>query len=157
MNNFSTGLFDCFSDCAICVYTFFCPSCALSDNWAQSRNEDCSICHFCAFAHPIWTRDNIRVKLGQREKQYVSDFIIYSCCTLCAICQDARELKHLKGNVLLQEHLVNQGNISEPIATPPSYSQPDPSYQQPVYVVQPGYPSPPPVFQDQGYPQQPPQ
>lgn len=174
-NGFSTGLFDCFNDCGICIYTMCCPYCAMADNWAQSRNEDCSICHFLAFVFPIWTRDNIRVRLGQHEKQYVNDFLVYNFCTLCAISQDARELKRLRSATYVQEPLINQGNnANDHIVASQNYYVPpvDPNYQQPIvqqqvvqqqvvqqppYVVQPGYSAPLPVFQDPGYPQQPPQ
>lgn len=161
-NNYSTGVCECFSDCGICIYTMCCPFCAMSDNWAQSRNEDCSICHFLAFVHPIWTRDNIRVKLGQNEKQYVNDFLVYHFCTLCAICQDSRELKRLRSSTMIQEPLNNQGhhNPIEPIVPSQNYYVPPPvdsGYQQPSYVTQPVYPTQIPAFQDQGYPQQPPQ
>lgn len=161
VNDFSTGLCDCFSDCGICIYTMCCPYCAMSDNWAQSRNEDCSICHFLAVVHPIWTRDNIRTKIGQHEKQYVNDFLVYHFCTLCAISQDARELKRLRSITLTQDPLINQGNIyeSEPIIPSQNYYAPPvaPTFQQPAYPDQQGYPATVPAFQDQGYPQQPPQ
>ena len=95
MADFSTGLFGCFSDCGGCLYTIFCPCCAMAQNWADSRDQQCTFCHCCAIPEPIWIRDNIRMKLGQTQNHYFGDCCLYFCCFPCAVCQDTRELKHL--------------------------------------------------------------
>lgn len=98
MSDFSTGLCDCFSDCGICMFTICCPCSQMSRNWADSRDQLCSACHCIALPNPMWTRDNIRIRLGQTQGHLCADYCLYYWCCPCAICQDARELKLMKTN-----------------------------------------------------------
>ncbi|KAH0790993.1 putative Cys-rich domain containing protein [Histomonas meleagridis] len=92
MAEYSTGLFECMKDCKGCLYTMFCFECAAAQNWADSRNEPCTICHLCGYACPIWTRSNIRKMLGQTDSHYTTDCFVYTFCGPCAVCQDTRQL-----------------------------------------------------------------
>ncbi|OHT01464.1 hypothetical protein TRFO_31736 [Tritrichomonas foetus] len=153
MSDFSTGLCDCFSDCGVCIYVTCCIECAVADNWARSRREDCSLCHLIAFSHPVWTRDNIRMMLGQREKQYAGDCLVYTFCTPCAVCQDARELKNNRnGNNINYRNNNNNSPREQPLLAdgdqPPPYQpgvvlQPQqivqPMPPQPVFIAQPNF------------------
>jgi Cys-rich protein (TIGR01571 family) len=98
MSGYTTGLFDCFSDMAICgrfVLLGWCwvPSGA---NWAGSQREECRCIHCIAQPVPCWTRANIRKLRGVRESHYVKDTALYIFCCPCAVCQDAREMKALQ-------------------------------------------------------------
>ena len=102
------GLFDCFSDCGVCLTVSLClpTGIPLANNWSRSRGEDCSFCHWLGFVHPMWTRDNIRKHQGETKEKYMSDWCLYWFCGPCAICQDARELKII-GNGPSQDILAH--------------------------------------------------
>ena len=157
MNDFSTGLFECFTDCGVCLYVSFCRECAAADNWARSRGEDCNICHVLSPV-PIWTRDNIRTMLGQREKRYFTDCVTYAFCYSCAVCQDMRELNRIRQQarngyigdnssdearletVQVGQPFVDDGaQFQQPLIIAPTYPQVSPYQQQAVMLPQ--YPS----------------
>lgn len=144
-SGYSTGLCNCCSDCGVCLYTMCFPTCAMSYNWAESRNEDCTVCHYCAYSCPIWTRANIRVELGQVEKRYVQDCCVYCWCTQCAICQDARQLKIMR-RAQLQSKTSSSGiqlnvyNGAPPTSSPMQNHPPINPQPTPMYATNPYYP-----------------
>ena len=151
-----TGLCDCCSDIETCALVWFC-GCAMIPSacyWAESREEDCSICHWCAIAHPLWTRANIRAMNNMKGDRYCGDFCVYCFCFPCATCQDGRELKRIKQMKAVSQSLVGkQGNVvvrQEPpsgYAPPPppsgGYGVPPPGYAPPPQAP-PSYSAPPP-------------
>lgn len=92
---YETGIFECMSDCNVCLYGCVCMECLMSQNWARSRSEECTIWHCCAPVFPMWTRINIKKMLGSTENNYCGDCCTYFCCFPCAVCQDARQLNKL--------------------------------------------------------------
>lgn len=112
-DGYHTGLCDCFDDCGVCISVCccswtFCPS---AFNWADSRLEECDPCHWCAMAHPLWTRGNIRKINNGALGGHCGDWCVYLCCFQLATCQDSRELKIIRQN----EHrpYINNGLNSE--------------------------------------------
>lgn len=93
-------LCDCFSDMSVCCLTLWCPLIVQSQNFARSRDEECEFCHCCAYAHPLWTRTNIRRKKNQSAAM-LKDYCTYCFCFPCAVCQDARELNILDNSTTI--------------------------------------------------------
>lgn len=99
-DGYRTGLCDCFEDCGVCLSVCCCSwtMCPSALNWADSRQEPYSLCHWCAITHPVWTRANIRKLNGIKEDNYCCDCCLYLCCFHLATCQDSRELKLIEIN-----------------------------------------------------------
>lgn len=97
---FSTGLFDCLKDTKLCVRGIFCTPCMSADYLAQTRQEDCTVWHCLAPAHPMWLRANIR-KMKNAQPSYFNDFVAGCCCMCCSVCQVGRELS-MKNQSLTQ-------------------------------------------------------
>ena len=156
-----TGLCDCLGDLEICCCVMCCgwtliPS---AKYWAESRGEQCSLCHCCALAHPIWTRAKIRALNNMKGDNYCGDCCIYCCCFECATCQDGRELKRLKSLNASGQTLIPNSNVvvrdSSSYAQPPSgYAPPPGPPSMPQYAPAPGsYAAPAPAPPSFGAPQ----
>ena len=89
---FSTGLFDCFSDVPLCLYTCFCAPCSVATNWANINGEKCGLDHLCFLPMPYWTRQAIR-KRKHMPAAGVHDALVLCCCATCGVMQDGREIK----------------------------------------------------------------
>lgn len=130
-SGYSSGLFDCFQDCGVCLTVTCCgwtlvPSAC---NWAAARDEQCSICHCCAVVHPLWTRATIKRKNGFPSDAYCQDYCLYCWCFECATCQDSREVKRMQ-----------PGSMGTPLApagmapmNPGQYQPPPPPGYVPTY------------------------
>jgi hypothetical protein len=96
---YTESLFGCLSDCGncCCVMSWGWTCIPSATNWAGSLGEGCECCHCCSPVSPIWTRANIRARKGIFKNNHVVDALLYCCCFQCATCQDARELKWLRG------------------------------------------------------------
>eukprot|EP00700_Malawimonas_jakobiformis_P001540 EC721738.1.p3 GENE.EC721738.1~~EC721738.1.p3 ORF type:complete len:111 (+),score=13.32 EC721738.1:24-335(+) len=92
-NDFSTGLLSCCSDCCLCLGTMFCPWYMVARNKALVDNRDCTICDCCC-AQPnleYFTRQQVRARWNFAFSP-CADCFAMCFCTLCVICQDAREI-----------------------------------------------------------------
>jgi len=92
---FSTGLFDCFSDFNACLLSCCCPTCAFAQNKAAADGRPCDICDCLCYPSEWFTRKQLRAKWGIREVNDWGDCMlccVFMCCTPCVTCQDSREL-----------------------------------------------------------------
>lgn len=100
----STGCCDCFDDCGIC-FTTCCVPCITYGQIAQAhRGGDfvgpCLVyttllcCIGCTCCVTGGMRTDIRRKYGLKEDPMSDCLIHWPCCEVCALCQEARELKH---------------------------------------------------------------
>ncbi|XP_028678366.1 cornifelin homolog A-like [Erpetoichthys calabaricus] len=85
----STELCDCCSDVGICVCGTFIP-CILACKVAQDYGECCCL--------PCLPGTILAIRTGLRERRKIpgnvcGDWLIMTCCSCCALCQLARELK----------------------------------------------------------------
>eukprot|EP00298_Acanthocystis_sp_HF-20_P001773 c12210_g1_i1.p1 GENE.c12210_g1_i1~~c12210_g1_i1.p1 ORF type:complete len:120 (+),score=19.48 c12210_g1_i1:62-421(+) len=105
-NQWSTGLFDCFTDMGTCFCVWCCSPCAYGQiaSLARTGNTggscgDCgSCCCFC-FLGPLiscGTRKEIRTKYSLPEEP-CADCLVHCFCLTCALCQEFRELKKQNG------------------------------------------------------------
>ena len=138
MGDFDYDLFSCEEDFKTCFFTCICPTIVASQNWAESRDEPCSICHFLAPVHPVWIRSNIRRKYGQTDNHYAADCLTYLFCFHCATCQDSNNLKKIRKLIASPiEHSMQHEYHSPPpeySVNPSAYNPPSPGYS--------GYPPP---------------
>lgn len=126
-NGYNTGLFDCFQDMGICLTVCFCGATFIPSAlyWAQSREEECTICHCCGMVHPMWTRATIKRRNGYKGSDLFVDYFLYCCCFECATCQDGRQLKQMQKGMstpLVQQGPSSQGQYQP--APPPQYQSP---------------------------------
>ncbi|UJR36849.1 hypothetical protein I4U23_029562 [Adineta vaga] len=93
---------DCFHDGHICCYGFWCCCCLYGENVAKIENSSRCFTHCCIYTllsmfgcccliHSV-KRGRIRERYGIVEDA-CGDCFITCCCSTCAICQEAREMK----------------------------------------------------------------
>ncbi|CAG9460367.1 unnamed protein product [Pedinophyceae sp. YPF-701] len=102
MGQWTTGLCGCFEDCPTMCYTLEVPCCVFGET-ANIVLEDkgacgcacyyclCSYIGLCCIAH-IPVRQRLKEKFGIPASG--GDCFVTTFCCLCAICQEARELKN---------------------------------------------------------------
>ncbi|CAF1010493.1 unnamed protein product [Adineta steineri] len=105
MNQWSSGLFDCFNDCNICLYGYCCTPCLYGENAEKIDGSSCcgSCCiwyllssvSLCCIAH-MGKRQALRNRFGLPED--CNDCAATTFCIPCAVCQEARELKFRLGS-----------------------------------------------------------
>jgi Cys-rich protein (TIGR01571 family) len=95
------GLCGCFDDCRICCYGCWCTVCLHGENAQQIDGSDydaacltycCSVKNILACLPIIDNRKALRNKYRLAEEP-CNDCLVGFCCTPCAVCQAARELK----------------------------------------------------------------
>ncbi|GMH40498.1 hypothetical protein BSKO_08402 [Bryopsis sp. KO-2023] len=99
----TTGLFDCCSDCETMCYGMWCTPCLYGENVAKLTGSGCCMpaCLYlmcpqfaCCFAGP--NRTQLRNKYNLDEEP-CSDCCVHWLCSRCAVCQEARHLKVNQG------------------------------------------------------------
>merc|ERR1712157_236179 len=104
--NWSSGLFDCFSDMSSCLCVWRCLPCAVGQlaemiNTKQAPlgvtgdyNTCCMVYCFgcCAPCLTMGLRARMRNEYKLKEEP-CGDFLVHCCCLGCAICQETREMK----------------------------------------------------------------
>jgi len=98
VSQWSTGLFDCFSDCSLCLMGWCCPCVQSGKNKADADFRQCDLWDCMCCPNELFTRAQLRSYYGLPEP--CTQCIC--CCLPCAICQDARELKARRGPQLGQ-------------------------------------------------------
>ncbi|XP_061177272.1 placenta-specific gene 8 protein-like [Saccostrea echinata] len=88
----STGLFDCFSDIKTCIIGYFCLPCTLC-NLASRTGECCCMPYFVS-GGTVVMRSRIRT-IGGIQGSACNDCMVLSCCVPCAVCQMQRELNNM--------------------------------------------------------------
>ena len=99
--DWSSGLFDCFSDMEICCMTCCCTCIQYSENYEKFRGVPrptpsgtyfmgARVRRLVCFEHQE-LRADIRNRYNISEKH--DDCLVSFCCGPCAVCQEARQLK----------------------------------------------------------------
>jgi Cys-rich protein (TIGR01571 family) len=98
---FLAGLFDCFNDCGICFYGWCCPACLYGENAEKIDGSNCCNAGCLWYLMSGWglcclIHRNKRKALRERFnlQEDCDDCLATTFCSLCTICQEARELKH---------------------------------------------------------------
>ncbi|KAL3832061.1 hypothetical protein ACJMK2_023740 [Sinanodonta woodiana] len=97
MGEWGSGLFACFSDFGICIITYFVP-CVTAGKNAATVGESCFLYGCLSILGPvgIWSRAKIRGKIRSKkgiEGGFGMDCLLHWFCGVCALCQEAREMK----------------------------------------------------------------
>ncbi|XP_062110166.1 protein PLANT CADMIUM RESISTANCE 2-like [Humulus lupulus] len=108
----STGLFDCFSDCKSCCLTFWCP-CVTFGRVAEIVDKGTTSCGTSGALYALamfltgWAclcsccyRSKMREHYGLKGNS-CKDCLIHSFCEGCALCQMYRELENRGYNMKL--------------------------------------------------------
>ena len=76
MGEFQNGLFGCFSNCGVCIITYFVP-CLTAGQTAEKVGESCCLYGFLSILGPIgiWSRAKIRGKVREQKGIDVSAFV----------------------------------------------------------------------------------
>ncbi|CAL5400026.1 unnamed protein product [Camellia sinensis] len=105
-NEWSSGLFDCFSDTSSCCLTIWCP-CVTFGRIAEIVDEGGTTCcegtawylllcwwaHICAPLYSCGYRSKLRNRYSL-ESSPCNDCLVHFCCEKCALCQEYRELEN---------------------------------------------------------------
>lgn len=94
MAEWQHGLFGCFDNCGLCIITYFVPCYTFGKN-AEKMGDSCILCALgFVCVGPILgclMRSKIRESKGIAGS-LVSDILMWWCCPLCALVQEAQEL-----------------------------------------------------------------
>ncbi|XP_071169966.1 cornifelin homolog B-like isoform X2 [Mytilus edulis] len=90
--NWTTGLFDCFSDCKTCVISYLCLPCMVCN--IAVRLGDGACMPYVVPGSTITMRTRLRT-LGGIQGSICNDCLVMSFCEPCAICQMSRELNNM--------------------------------------------------------------
>ncbi|KAL5010405.1 hypothetical protein ScPMuIL_012710 [Solemya velum] len=90
--NWTTGLFDCFSNCKTCVVTTFCLPLTVCNISRKLGDNACM--PFFVQGSQIAMRSRIRT-LGGIQGTICNDCLVISWCGPCAVCQMSRELENM--------------------------------------------------------------
>ena len=100
MSQWNSGLFDCFDDVPQCLLGCLCPCYLFGQNAEQidgsNKITQCvlygllSYCYLGIILHKP-QRENLRTAYNLEEKP--NDILTTCCCSACANCQEAKELK----------------------------------------------------------------
>jgi len=138
-----TGLFDCFQDMEICLPGFFLPSCLAAFNKAEINDRECHVFDWLCQPNEYLTRQQMRARWELEENQ-IADCITLTCCTMCMICQDARELElrvsdhgqpftsqqMIPQQQMVQQQMIPQQPVMNPYSPPQQQQQYAPAQQQ---------------------------
>ncbi|XP_070556398.1 uncharacterized protein [Ptychodera flava] len=97
MGNWDFGLFGCFGDCGLCILTYFLPCVVFGQN-AKGVGDSCCMACLCFFVPvgnlicALKTRGKVRAR-HDISGSCPGDCVTYLFCGLCAIVQEARQLK----------------------------------------------------------------
>lgn len=92
---------DCTNDCGICCYGCWCTSCLFGRNAKKIDNSDCCpmcLAYYClqniylCWLPQFFKREKLRKKYDLKEDS-CGDIPATLCCSSCALCQEAREIK----------------------------------------------------------------
>ncbi|RIB27193.1 PLAC8 family-domain-containing protein [Gigaspora rosea] len=96
------GLCDCFSDCGLCLVTWFVPCVTYGQTKAKLNNDDSCFSNgflYCCsmYLGANWilggmTRGDIRAR-NNIEGSCFGDYCTHCCCPLCALVQENREVQ----------------------------------------------------------------
>ncbi|KAK9867821.1 hypothetical protein WJX84_004730 [Apatococcus fuscideae] len=127
-------------DCGICCCGLWCLPCLYGDNNTELRGSGLGpgclyfwlSCCVCFFAGPF--RAELRERHNLQERP-CSDCCVHCCCSPCAVCQEAREIKYHRAHGPPGAYLQQQAG---PML--PQYQQHSGAPQWPPATMQ--YPGP---------------
>ncbi|CAF0752075.1 unnamed protein product [Adineta ricciae] len=100
-NEWNEKLFGCCNDGKTCCYGFCCTPCLFGSNAKKIDGKNCflmcclygiaSSFYLCCIPH-YFERQNLREKYSLKEDS-CGDLPATICCSPCALCQEAREMK----------------------------------------------------------------
>ncbi|KAL4384056.1 hypothetical protein GQ457_15G001360 [Hibiscus cannabinus] len=106
LNEWSTGLCGCCEDSSSCFTTCFCPFITFGQTAeiVDRGTTSCVraglvygllalVCCPCLTMYTCTSRRKLRIMFGLKEEP-CADYFVHSCCHLCAICQEYRELQN---------------------------------------------------------------
>ena len=107
MSTWKNGICGCFGDFSTCIITYFCPCYTFGKN-AEAVGDSCILCALTMFCFPIdlFTRTSVRGKIRQKqgiEGGCFGDFLCHLFCGLCALCQEAQEIRGTGPNAMARE------------------------------------------------------
>ncbi|CAC5425994.1 unnamed protein product [Mytilus coruscus] len=88
----TTGLFDCFTDCKTCVISYFCLPCMVCN--LAVKLGDCACMPYVVPGSTVAMRTRLRT-LGGIQGSICNDCLVMGFCEPCAICQMSRELNNM--------------------------------------------------------------
>ncbi|XP_071959520.1 uncharacterized protein [Antedon mediterranea] len=97
MGEFQNGLFGCFGNIGMCIFTYVVP-CYTQGKLAESLGDDCLLCGLSLFVPfvniyaRLTTRQKVRENKGI-EGGIVGDLFAVCCCAICALVQEAQEMQ----------------------------------------------------------------
>ncbi|XP_062849390.1 plac8 onzin related protein 6 [Trichomycterus rosablanca] len=138
----SSGLCDCCEDMSICCFGLWCPCCMMCTTSQEFGECLClPLLDYCcgAIIPPV----TLSMRSSMRERYRLQgtmcdDCCVVRCCTLCAWCQMARELKFRRQPHVFVNPPVNityQQQMQSPYQPPPM----NPVYQAPMPSGPPAY------------------
>eukprot|EP01115_Flamella_aegyptia_P008614 TRINITY_DN3594_c0_g1_i1.p1 TRINITY_DN3594_c0_g1~~TRINITY_DN3594_c0_g1_i1.p1 ORF type:complete len:123 (+),score=32.52 TRINITY_DN3594_c0_g1_i1:35-370(+) len=91
-----TGLFDCLSDCKVCLVSWCCAPCQVAYQKAAVEEHECGLGDLipvccCPICCQVSVRGKIREKYGI-EGSGCGDCMASFCCGICSISQQPRQL-----------------------------------------------------------------
>lgn len=106
-NQWQHGLCGCFDNIGLCVISYFVPCYQFGRN-AEAVGENCLLCGL-AFLVPgvnlvlgTLNRSKIRDSKGI-QGTFVGDLVMWFCCPLCSLVQEAQELQGVKPQGMSRE------------------------------------------------------
>jgi len=105
MAEFQQGLLGCFSNCGVCIISWFLP-CHTVGKVAESLEESycynclCMLVPFVDLFILVTQRGKVRQKQGI-DGGLLTDVLVTLCCPICSICQMGAEAEHMKGGMAL--------------------------------------------------------
>nr|XP_017225780.1 PREDICTED: protein PLANT CADMIUM RESISTANCE 2-like [Daucus carota subsp. sativus] len=109
VGQWTTGLWDCFSDLGNCFTTLFCPCVTFgqvahivhlgkASVFAEGRNYALLSCCCCCYS--CFARSKLRY-MYNLPPSYCGDCLVHTCCEPCALCQEYRELQNRGFNMAI--------------------------------------------------------
>ena len=103
----SNGIFDCFKDCSICLLAYFVPCYVFGKN-AEVVGGSCVLCAVSQFVPVVNLGAHVHIRGKIREQRgidgsCINDLMCVCCCGLCAIAQEAQEVKSPVGLGIARE------------------------------------------------------
>ena len=103
----TNGIFGCFNDCSTCIIAYFCPCYVFGKN-AEAVGDSCILCALSQFVPllDLWARVSVRGKIREQkgiEGSCFKDLLCHWCCGICAIVQEAQEIKAPGGQGMARE------------------------------------------------------
>ena len=103
----SNGIFSCFNDCSTCILAYFIPCYVFGKN-AEAVGDSCFLCAisqlvpFLSLGTRVYIRGKLRKQRGI-DGSVIHDLLCVWGCCLCAMVQEAQEVKSPVGLGIARE------------------------------------------------------